>query len=181
MGTTPRFARPGANVEGTEIDMSGWIGFHRSEATRELMEHHPKAFYLLALVAQRARWKAPIVPDGLDKGQALIGVGDFLKIGWTERAYRTAKEVLRRARICDFNPARGTARPGTVATLLDARVFSLTEQDRGEASDWKSTNVRRDGGEVTAKARRETKKGKKEEDGLNKGKTTMLAEKVEEV
>lgn len=145
--------------------MSGWILFHRSEETTELLAKEPKAFVLLALIAQRARWKNAVIPDGLKKGEALIGKNDFEKAGLTEHDYRRAKEVLERAKLVSFRRAKGTAKPGTVATLLDARVFSLTKEDRNEANNEVTAKQQRSDHEATTKPQRQTKKGKNEQEG----------------
>jgi len=147
--------------------MSGWIALHRSEETRELLAAYPHALYLLVIIAERARWKSPVIPDGLEKGQALVGKGDFERCGLTEKQYRNAKKVLERAKLCSFAPAKGTARPGTCATLLDARVFSLSEDERGEAKGDPGANPGRSEGEPRATPGRQTNKANKEQDGKN--------------
>ena len=152
--------------------MSGWIGFHRSEETDELLAKEPKAFVLLALIARRARWKNPVISDGLEKGDALIGKHDFERHGWTEHDYRRAKKVLAGAKLVSFSRAKGTTKSGTVATLLDARVFSLTEDDRNEPLNESSTNPQRSDNESSTNPQRQSKKGKTAEDGINKGNTS---------
>ena len=143
--------------------MSGWIGFHRSEATRELQEEHPLAFLLLSIIARRARWTDSILPCGIARGDAMIGRGDFIKGGLSERQYRTAKDLLVDTKLIKTRRAKGTAKPGTIATLLDSRVFSLTMDERGEANDEATTRSRRGVDETPTRQRRQTKKGRREE------------------
>lgn len=160
--------------------MRGWIGFHRSEETDELLAKEPKAFVLLAVIARRARWKNPVIPDGLTKGDALIGKNDFEKFGWTEHDYRRAKQILGGAKLVSFRRAKGTTKSGTVATLLDARVFSLTGDERNEPVDESSTTPPRSDNDSSTTPQRQSKKGKKEEEGFNNGNTSP-AGKMEEV
>ncbi len=60
-------------------------------------------------------------------GQAFIG--DWREAGLkSEKAYRHAKEVLSNCKLATFQGAN----KGTVATLADTRVFSLSADSRGE-------------------------------------------------
>jgi hypothetical protein len=99
--------------------MSGFVALHRDDDTNELLAKHPNAFLLLAQIALRARWKEGGF-DGLRIGQAQIGDWENAGIA-TIGKYKQAKKVLESAGLATF---RGTNR-GTVATLVDYRVFSL--------------------------------------------------------
>lgn len=138
---------------------SGWIALHRCPETEELLDRYPDAMVLLTIVAYRARWRQPLVPDGLEFGEALIGRKDFERWGkrWTERRYRSAKEVLARSGLVKF---RATSR-GTVATLLCSAVFSLTLEHRDE----QTASERRVNGEQLPSNRRLTKKDNKDNNG----------------
>ncbi|MEO0797360.1 MAG: hypothetical protein AAFX93_19585 [Verrucomicrobiota bacterium] len=100
----------------------------------ELVEEYPYAFWLLTLIALRARRKNSTLfdkaKDRLQAGQCFIGVGDFKKAGLTEHHYRTAKELLTAAGLCLFD---GTKR-GTVVTILSTRVYDWEKKDRREPS-----------------------------------------------
>lgn len=139
---------------------SGWIALHRSDETAELLDRYPDAVLLLTLIAYRARWKRPLIPDGLNFGEALIGKNDFERWGknWTERRYRSAKKVLQSAGLVTF---RATNK-GTIATLLNAKVFSLTHDHRDEQNATLSTDQRRTSGEQPTSKRRLTNKGNKD-------------------
>lgn len=108
--------------------MSGWIAMNRTEESERLQERHPTAFLLACQVARRARWQhGRCAITGLDHGQAMVG--DWKRAGLkSEKSYVHAKMVLQRAGLVEF---RGTNR-GTVATLMDARIFQLDPTARGE-------------------------------------------------
>ena len=138
---------------------SGWIALHRSDETKELLDRYPDAVLLLTLIAHRARWKRPLIPDGLNFGEALIGKNDFERWGksWTEGRYRSAKKVLQRAGLVTFRRTN----KGTVATLTNSRVFSLTADHRDEQNDEQITSKSRAGDEQATSKRRLTNKGNK--------------------
>jgi hypothetical protein len=97
----------------------------RSETTRELLRDH-KAFTLLAGIAYRAKWTDGLSVHNLKPGQALIG--DHRSFGLSAKEYRTAKARLEKYRLAAF---QGTNK-GTVATLLNADVFDIFGDSRGE-------------------------------------------------
>ncbi len=101
------------------FNAGGWVALHRGERLIELLRN-PNAFALLALVAVRARWQDGDSLYGLTCGQALLG--DHAACGLSRREYRTALDNLVRWGFLKVNP---TPR-GTVATLVDKSVFSLT-------------------------------------------------------
>ena len=102
------------------MNNTGFVKFMRSDTTREL-QRDVGALHLLAVIALRARYTTEPSLGGLTFGQALVG--DWIAIGMTEKQYRGAKRRLQRMGLATF---RGTNR-GTVATLCDARVFSLRD------------------------------------------------------
>ena len=112
-------------------DQSGFVGLHRSNATRSLMEHQPKAFLLLTQIALRARYSSERDPiTGLGYGQAQIG--DFEKAGLTtESEYRHAKKTLEETGLATF---AGTSK-GTIATLTNTEVFSISKASNDDHSN----------------------------------------------
>lgn len=108
--------------------MSGWIAMNRSEEADLLQEGHPAAFLLLCQIGRRARWRRePCAITGLGYAQAMIG--DWKRAGLqSEKSYRHAMGVLKRAGLVAFKGAN----KGTVATLLDARIFRLEAEPTGE-------------------------------------------------
>ena len=139
---------------------SGWIALHRSDETKELLDRYPDAMLLLTLIAHRARWKQPVIPDGLTFGEALIGKNDFQRWGksWTEGRYRSAKKVLQRGRLVTFRRTN----KGTIATLTNSKVFSLTADHRDEQNDTQTTSKSRAVNARPTSQQHLTNKGNKE-------------------
>lgn len=133
--------------------MSGWIAMYRSEETGMLQERHPAAFLLLCQIAQRARWRRePCAITGLGYAQAMIG--DWKRAGLKSgKSYRHAMGVLQRAGLVAF---RG-ANKGTIATLLDTRIFRIEVEETGEQ-----------GGEPTDEPRGAVKGERRGEPGATK-------------
>lgn len=102
-----------------------WVALHCGDETTALIERHPNAFLLLTQIAMRAKWKAcPITK--LKAGESLIG--DWHEAGLSsEKAYRHAKKVLTECKLAVF---RGASK-GTVATLADSTIFSVSTDHRG--------------------------------------------------
>ena len=111
-----------------------WIALHCSEDASSLLETHPSAFLLLTQIATRAKWKdCPITR--LNKGQAYVG--DWKKAGiHSEMAYRHAKKTLES---CKFATFKGTNK-GTVATLLNSSIYSITNDDRNDPRNSPTTD-----------------------------------------
>lgn len=125
--------------------MSSWIALHNNEMTKVLLERYPNAFLLLTQIGLRAWWKKDEKsPVGLEYGQAFIG--DYRSIGLTEKGYRVAKRRLAKGGLVSFVGAN----KGTVATLIDSRVYSLSKQLEGEPRADKGTGKGRAKGEERA-------------------------------
>lgn len=121
-----------------------WIALHCGDDTDSLIENHPNAFLLLVQIAKRAKWK-PCSITKLKAGQAMIG--DWRSAGLpSEKAYRHAKEILANCRLAAFE---GRAR-GTIATLMDTRIFSITNDDKGGQRGELGADKGRTGGELGA-------------------------------
>ena len=103
----------------------GFLMLRRTEVTDTLLADMP-ALHLLTVIGLRARYSAAPSVHGLTFGQAMIG--DWEKIGMTQKEYRCAKQRLAAFGLASF---KGKSK-GTVATLLDQRVFNLGD-DRKEA------------------------------------------------
>lgn len=99
------------------------------EESEMLLGRHPNAFLLLAQIAMRAKWKdCPIT--NLKKGEAWIG--DYKAAGIkSPKAYRHAQKILERCGLAAFKGAN----KGTVATLTNSDVFSISPPVRGEQTD----------------------------------------------
>ena len=102
------------------MNHSRFIALYCGDEAQTLLADYPNAYLLLSQIAMRAKWKdCPIT--GLKAGQAFIG--DWRKAGLpSEKAYRHAKKVLTNLKIGAFEGAS----EGTVATLIDHSIFSIT-------------------------------------------------------
>jgi len=118
-------SRPGGFLF-SKGDIMVFAKLYPSEEMLELIQHHPKAFLLLSLIAVRAKMFDGYSALGLEKGQALIG--DNKSCGLTAKEYRTAKLLLEKLNFVAF---QGTNR-GTIATLLDSRIYDVSCNQKGE-------------------------------------------------
>lgn len=106
----------------------GFLKLMRTSITEALL-CDKNALHLLTVIGYRARWSSEANLDNLTFGQALIG--DFSAIGLTRAEYRAAMTRLAKWRLVTFF----TSNRGTIATLLDSRVFSLTDERDSSKSD----------------------------------------------
>jgi hypothetical protein len=131
-----------------------FIALHCGDESKQLMARHPNAFLLLAQIAMRARFKdCPIT--GLRTGQAFIG--DFREAGiQTQMAYRHAKRILTDCGLATF---QGTNK-GTVATLVNSMIFSISGETRNEQGNNPATTKQRTRNEpATIKQRSSNEQG----------------------
>jgi hypothetical protein len=113
-----------------------WIALHCGEETNALIKKHPNAFLLLTQISIRAKWKDCKISN-LKMGQSWIG--DYKAAGLkSPRAYRHAQTVLKKIGIVAFT---GTNK-GTIATLMDSSIFSLSQVSRGILDDEQRANKR---------------------------------------
>ena len=117
----------------TTTGTAGFLKLNRGDTTLELLKDS-KAFSLLALIAYRARRSDAFSVNGLSAGEALIG--DFRSCGLTPKSYREAKERLTKWQFAAF---KGTNK-GTIARLIDSRVFDINTTTRGEPEDTRGAN-----------------------------------------
>jgi len=148
---------PGGRGEGDSGgSFSGFLKLMRGEDTAELIKDH-KAFALLALIAYRARRNGAFSVDGLSTGEALIG--DYKSCGLTQQAYREAKQRLAGWGFATF---KGTSK-GTIARLIDSRVFDINAGGNNEPSNKRTTNQQR-----TNNERATTNKNERRKEGIKK-------------
>ncbi len=112
--------QPSASANG-----QGFVKLQRSEATQTLLGD-PNAMHLLTVIAYRARWTDGESLDGLKFGQALVG--DCKACGLSRKEYRCAMQRLARRGLASFESIVREGRRGTLATLLDGRVFALRDE-----------------------------------------------------
>lgn len=134
----------------------GFIKMRRSQEVEELAVGHPKAFVLLTIVAFRAKRRLGFNRHNLAPGEALVG--DHDRCGLTMREYRTAKEVLHKSGFATF---KSTNR-GTVATLVNTRVFDINVESDDKPPD-KQETTRRQARDNQTTTNKEGKKGRREE------------------
>jgi len=111
----------------------GFIKLNRSPETLELLDD-PNAFVLLTVIALRARRTDEFNIHNLQSGEALIG--DYKKYGLTRQQYRTAMKRLGQWRFAAFKPTTN----GTVATLLDQRIYDINLACEQPAGNHQITN-----------------------------------------
>lgn len=158
--------------EARRMSTTGFIKLQRSPETAELLRD-ARAFQLLTVIATRARFVREPSLSGLTFGQAMIG--DCHEFRMTEKEYRTAKARLAKWNLASF---QGTPR-GTVATLLDSRVFSLADERKqskqgnqkgeplSEENAQKGATPRAGGGRTEGEQGATNTEGKKGENGEN--------------
>ena len=111
-----------------ELKQTGFFKCNRSGEALELLSANKNAFALLFLIAFRAQRTSRFNRHNLKPGQALIG--DYASADLSEREYRTAKVFLQRHGFATFKATNS----GTIATLLDTRVFDINAES-GESGD----------------------------------------------
>lgn len=120
----------------------------------DFLDNHPIANHVLNVIARRAR-RTPCKLNKLEIGECFIG---HKGLGITERQYRTAKKQLSEWTLVEFKRGRKTTDKGTVAKLLDSRVYDINAtEDDGRVTEERRKN---DGKETTNK---ECNKEKNEE------------------
>jgi hypothetical protein len=103
-----------------DVKSRGFVKLMRSAESQELLANDPLAFALLAVIALRARWRsASFNVLGLKLGEALVG--DYDKMGFTRRRYRTRLARLAKLKLIVTRPIR----KGTVAALTSTDVFDI--------------------------------------------------------
>ena len=118
---------------GLDASTHGWFKAIRGTETTELLKANKNAFLLLFVIALRAQRTTAFNRCNLKPGEAPIG--DYSNCGMTEGEYRTAKKNLQQWRFATF---RATNR-GTIATLMDTRIFDVNLEQSDEQNDTRTT------------------------------------------
>jgi hypothetical protein len=142
-----------------------FIKFIPSEEAFWLMEHRPNAFRLLTHIANTAR-RTPSGPDGLLIGQCHLQ--HWTKYNFTEREYRTAKEILVKRKhilIIETNRTRSKSTTGsttgsTLVQLISLTVYDINKELDDDRNDDRTTTERRPNDD---KQERRMKKNEKED------------------
>lgn len=103
----------------------------------ELIKENGNAFVLLTVIAFRAQRTAGYNAHNLLPGEAFVG--DLKSLDMTERGYRTAKLLLEKRGFATF---KATSK-GTIARLINTRVFDVNAEQSDEQSDEQPTSNRR--------------------------------------
>ena len=99
-----------------------FIKFMRSESV-EALQSKPIANHVLSVIAQRAR-RTPHPTNGLQPGDCFMG--DYLTIGISRQAYRTAISNLQKWGYITIHPTN----KGTVVTLSNTMVYDINTENQ---------------------------------------------------
>jgi|FreactcultuFSWF8_1027224.scaffolds.fasta_scaffold00462_36 hypothetical protein len=125
-----------------------FIKFIPSEEALWLIQYKPNAFLLLTHIANTARRKLGH-PDGLLIGQCHLE--HWTKYGFTERKYRTAKQILvnrKHITIIETNRTRqksttGTTTKSTLVQICSSTVYDINPETNDDRNDDRETTDRR--------------------------------------
>lgn len=144
----------------------GYFVAWRTDEFYELLRAKPNAYRLLSLIASRARYHDGYSGDGVGPNECLIGADDVGRwLNLSAREYRTAKGVLESAGFVTF---QATGR-GTVARLMDSRVFSASVPARDRPSDRPEDKPATGQRQASDRAATTNKKDKQEKKEKNQG------------
>jgi len=131
------------NSPNASDESRSWFKAIRTPDALELVCRVPNAFRLAYIIAYRARWKDGFNIHNLQPGEALLG--DFKECGMTQQEYRTAKSQLDKWGFATFTATN----KGTIARLIDTRLFYISDLANNELANTQSTNNQRSGNEQT--------------------------------
>src|SRR5438445_7501779 len=116
----------------------GFIMFNRNLETMELLRD-PYAFALLALIAQRARWRAFLSRDHLEIGEAMLD--DCEDFGMSRSIYRNRLKKLVRWKQITIR----TTNKGTIAKLISPLVFDINQTAKDQPENRQEHQQRTNG------------------------------------
>jgi len=134
--------------------MVGFVKAMRSDEAA-FLDTNPLANHVLNVIARRAR-RTPDPLNGLQIGECFVG---HKGLGLSEQQYRTVKKNLQKWGLVEFKKAERVTDRGTVARLLDSKVYDINET---EANGRPTEDQRKGNGRVT-EGQRQTKNVIKEE------------------
>lgn len=118
---------------------NGFIQLNRSDTLKELLKYEHNCFILLTVIAARARRTNTFNVFGLKPGQAFLG--DYKEYGLTHQQYRTAMKKLENWKFITTK----TTNKGTIATLLDTRVYDINITEDNKQANNPPTNKQQTG------------------------------------
>lgn len=133
---------------------SGFVKYRRSKEVNELLKA-PIANALLCQIVLRAKRTKSFSVDGLEVGEALIG--DYKSVGASYQQYRTAVGQLERWGLVTIR----TTNKGSIAKLIDKRVFDINQEGGNEQNNHQTTNKKRTDNEQTTTNKNERRKKRK--------------------
>jgi hypothetical protein len=111
--------------------MAGFVKAMRSDEAA-FLDANPLANHVLNVIARRAR-RSPCPLTGLQIGECFVG---HKGLGLSEQQYRTVKKNLTKWGFAEFKKAGRATDRGTVAKLLDSKVYDINETDpNGRATE----------------------------------------------
>ena len=149
--------------------MSGFVKAMRTEEA-DFLDKYPIANHVMNVIARRAR-RTKCLMSGLEIGECFIG---HKGLGITEAQYRTAKKQLKDWGLVEFKRGRRATDVGTVAKLLNSKVYDINLDDNNGSS---TEEQRKNNGRTTEEQRKddgrattnkECKKERKKEDNSSK-------------
>jgi hypothetical protein len=140
----------------------GYVKMMRTQDILELLEHSPLAFALASLIALRARFRPGTSLKGLNPGQAFVG--DYMACGMSRQQYRTAKRHLANSGFVTFK----STNKGTVATLIDTRLFDVLNVAANHQINHPSNQQPTSSQPVTKNGKKEENEKKREENASEK-------------
>ncbi len=119
--------------------MTGFVKAMRSDEAA-FLDTNPLANHVLNVIARRAR-RTPDPLNGLQIGECFVG---HKGLGLSEQQYRTVKKNLQKWGLVEFKKAERVTDRGTVAKLLDSKVYDINETDPNgrPTEDQRKTNGR---------------------------------------
>jgi hypothetical protein len=121
-----------------------WFKAMRSPEAVELIKLNPNAFVLAFIIAYRARWDNAFNCHNLKAGEAFIG--DYKNMGLTRGQYRIALDQLTKFNFAATHPTN----KGTIARLLDARLFDVEKSLYNQQNSHQATNKQPTSNQQTA-------------------------------
>lgn len=142
--------------------MDRFIKFNPTDEAMYLLTHKTNAFKLLTIIAERARRESGH-PDGLLPGECFLG--DWNACGFTEKEYRTAKDILVKRKHIEIvetcrtrkKSATGTATVGTKVKLISLSVYDINAETKGDRKGDRGATEGRPKGDEQERIRKNNK------------------------
>ncbi len=134
---------------------SGFIKFNRNYD--RTIHSFPLAFNLLAVIAQRAKWRESFNNLKLEPGEALIG--DYKNYGMTRQQYRTCLIFLKSTNQITTR----TTNKGTIAKLVSSAIFDINLETSNHPNSQPTNQTATNEQPLTKKDKKEKKESNKKQ------------------